>query len=115
MSGVITLPLDQVAHTPCVWTRDGEIVEPPDDAEATSSDAKIAECVMDGESYELHTVPHAPRSVTLTVRSASLAISDVVTVKVVASSAIAEWQRRKRRRRQHRLFTAVRRIFPGSA
>jgi hypothetical protein len=82
MSGSITLPLNMVAHTPCLWTKNGIPVAAPTDVVTTTSNTSIAVSSLFGNMTDLSTIPYSIGTVIINVASASLSISDSITVIV---------------------------------
>src|SRR5882724_597973 len=82
MAGSITLPTNQIAHTPVLWTSTGGAIAPaPADAAVLVSDAALGMAALNAAGTSVDTTPiGASGSFTVTVSSLSRGISDSMTV-----------------------------------
>jgi hypothetical protein len=82
MPGTITMTDDHVAHTPIKWADDAGTVPAPADAMVVSADPTIATVAFNSDMTDVDTTPVADGATSWTVSSASLNITDTVSVTV---------------------------------
>ena len=87
MAGTVSFTDDHVAHVPVQWADDVGAVHAPADAAVTVGDATICTAVFNADMTDVDITPVADGSTTVTVASASLSLSDEITVNVGAPVA----------------------------
>lgn len=87
MAGTVTMTDDHVAHIPVKWADDVGPVAAPSDAAVVSSDITTATVAFASSMTDVDVTPLKDGTVTVTVSSASLHLSDMATVTIGAPAA----------------------------
>jgi hypothetical protein len=93
LPGTITMTDDHVGHTNIKWADDVGPVPAPADAAVVSADPTVATVAFNSDMTDVDTTPVTDGSTSWTVSSASLGLSDMVSVVVgppTASSVTAD-------------------------